>query len=77
MTFCVKRILLKNGDLITEREMSPNEHVFDGPTPVVGDIISMKFRGGRLNARVIWGNWSGREGLNPPDLIVPLRVEEI
>ena len=74
MAFWVKRILLKSGELLTERELSPDENRFDGPPPVVGDVLTVTCRGRTFGAKVIWGNWPEREH---GDALVPIRVEEI
>jgi hypothetical protein len=75
MPYQIKRILLKSGELITEHEPDRSIVVIDGPAPVVGDIVTADFRGRRFSAKVIWGNWQGRD--HSADEIVPLRVEEI
>lgn len=77
MTYRVKRIILKGGELVTERELREDENIFEGPAPVVGDIINVSCRGRQFEARVIWGNWPGREALHPKGTIIPLRVQEI
>jgi hypothetical protein len=77
MTCWVKRILLKDGSLITERELRPDENRFDGPTPVVGDTVKVTYRGRTFDAKVIWGNWPGRGESLEAGTTVPLRVEEI
>jgi len=75
MTYWVKRILLKTGELVTERELRRDENLFEGPAPVVGDKIVVTCRGREFEALVIWGNWPGRDA--QPGAIVPLRVEEV
>jgi hypothetical protein len=77
MTYWVKRILLKTGELITERELRPDENKFEGPAPVVGDKITVMCRGHTITAEVVSGNWPGREAKHPPGTIIPLRVVEI
>ena len=74
MAFWVKRIMLKSGELLTERELSPDENRFDGPPPVVGDVLTVTCQGRTFDARVVWGNWPGREH---GDTAVPIRVEEL
>ena len=74
MPFWVKRIRLKNGSLLTERELSPTENKFDGPPPVVGDVLTVTANGRSFEAKVVWGNWPGREHR---DAVVPIRVEEL
>ena len=74
MTYRVKRIKLKSGEAITERELREDENLFEGPIPIVGDKIAVTCRGRKFDARVVWGNWPERE---VGDAIVPLRVEEI
>ena len=75
MAFWVKRILLKSGELVTEHELRPDENYFEGVPPVVGDVIGVSCRGQHFKAKVIWGNWPGRNDLG--DGPVPLRVKEI
>jgi hypothetical protein len=75
MPFWVKRILLKSGEIVTERELRPDENFSPGEVPMIGDEILVTCRGRAFKARVVWGNF-GRKDI-PPDLVVPLRVEEI
>ncbi|APO51951.1 hypothetical protein LUI11_30840 [Bradyrhizobium diazoefficiens] len=77
MAYWVKRICLKSGELVTERELRVDENLFQGEAPVVGDTIKVMCRGRSFDARVIWGNWPGRNEGRPLDVVVPLRVEEI
>ena len=77
MTYWVKRIMLKTGEVVTERDLRHDENLFEGPAPVVGDKIVVVCRGRTFEARVIWGNWPGREVGREDATIVPLRVEEI
>jgi hypothetical protein len=76
MTYWVKRIMLKSGELVTERELRHDENFFPGPAPVVGDKMMVTCRGRKFEARVVWGNWPGR-GPYDEATVVPLRVEEI
>ena len=75
MPYWVKRIMLKTGELVTERELKPEENLSPGDAPVVGDEISVTCRGRTFQARVVWGNWPGR--VHGAETVVPLRVEEI
>jgi hypothetical protein len=77
MTYWVKRIKLKSGEIVTERELREDENLFEGPTPVVGDRITVTCRGRKFEARVIWGNWPGRESGGNEARTIPLRVEEM
>ena len=77
MPYWVKRILLKSGEIVTERELRQDENLFEGPVPVVGDKLMVTCRGRGFEAKVVWGNWQGRKSDRPADTIVPLRVEEI
>jgi hypothetical protein len=77
MTHWVKRILLKSGEIVTERELLPHENLFEGTVPVLGDTLTVSCRGRTFEAKVIWGSWPGRVGEYEPGTIVPLRVEEI
>lgn len=77
MTYWIKRIILKSGEIVTERELRQDENRFDGPAPVVGETVTVTCRGRTFESRVIWGNWPGRNDTRSPDLIVPLRVEEV
>jgi hypothetical protein len=76
MTYWVKRIILRDGEIVTERELRHDENLFEGPAPVVGDKMTVTCRGRKFEARVVWGNWPGRE-TNENAMIIPLRVEEI
>jgi hypothetical protein len=76
ITYYFKRIILKTGELITERHMTPDEVTcFEWPAPVVGDIVEVNFRGRTFKARVVWGHWRGR--VYEDGTKIPLRVEEI
>ena len=77
MKYWVKRIVLKSGEVVTERELLPTENLFEGKVPVVGDFLNVSCRWREFRARVIWGNWPGREASIPESAIVPLRVEEL
>jgi hypothetical protein len=77
MTYWIKRIRLKSGEIVTERELRPDENRFEGPAPVVGDKITVICRGRKFEARVIWGNWPEREINLEAGIVIPLRVEEI
>jgi hypothetical protein len=75
MPYWVKRIMLKSGELVTERELRPDENFSDGEPPVVGDEITISCRGRSFRAKVVWGNWP--KTMRYPNKVVPLRVEEI
>ena len=77
MKYWVKRIALKSGEVVTERELLLTENLFEGNVPVVGEILNVSCRGREFRARVIWGNWPGREASIPKSATVPLRVEEL
>jgi hypothetical protein len=73
--YWVNRILLKSGDLVTEKELGRDENYFRGAAPVVGDVINVRCRGRSFDAKVVWGNWPGRD--HAAKTVVPLRVEVI
>jgi hypothetical protein len=75
MAYWVKRIGLKSGETVTERELRRDENYSEGPAPVVGDEITVRCRGRSFRAKVVWGNWPERA--HGPNEVVPLRVEEI
>jgi len=83
MSFWVKRIRLKTGEVVTEKELGRDANFSKETAPVVGDEITVSCRGRKFQARVIWGNWpghdawAGHEAKRPVDPVVPLRVEEI
>ncbi|WP_157218726.1 hypothetical protein [Flavisphingomonas formosensis] len=75
MGYWVKRIALKDGEVVTERELREDENRFYGLAPVIGDLIEVTCRGRKFMAEVVWGNPPGRsisEGV-----VVPLRVSEV
>jgi hypothetical protein len=77
MPYWVKRIVLKDGEIVTERELEQNENLFeDDPALVVGDLLAVSCRGRTFEAKVVWGNWPGQDSHREPGTIVPLRVEE-
>ena len=73
----VKRIGLKTGEVVTERELRGDENLFEGPAPVVGDTLTVACRGRTFAARIVWGNGPGRNEGMAVDVIVPLRVVEL
>lgn len=75
MGFWIKRIALKSGEVVTEQELREDENRFDGPCPVVGDLVDVECRGRKFTATVVWGNWPDR--LHNGDAVVPLRVAEL
>ncbi|MGA7810753.1 hypothetical protein [Bradyrhizobium sp.] len=77
MPYWIKRILLKSGELVAEKELRHDENYFDGDAPVVGDVIRICCRDRVFDAKVIWGNWRRRDPGQDPKVIVPLRVQEI
>jgi hypothetical protein len=77
MAYWVKRIILKTGEVVTEKEFRPDENLSPGPAPYVGDELAVTCRGRTFKARVAWGNWDDGKIRNPNDEVVPLRVEEI
>ena len=76
MKYWVKRIMLKSGEVVTERELLPTENLFEGEPPVVGDTLKFCCRGREFTAKVVWGNWPGRV-YQLPHQVLPLRVEEV
>jgi hypothetical protein len=79
MPYWVKRIALKSGELVTERELRRDENRSTDAAPFVGDIMTVSCRGRTFRARVIWGNWPGSDQMG--NRIEPgvafLRVEEV
>jgi hypothetical protein len=73
----VRRIVLRSGDIVTEKELRSDENFFEGTPPVAGETITVVCRGRTFSAKVIWGNWRGRNETRDEGEIVPLRVEEI
>lgn len=77
MAYLVKRILLKNGELVPEAEVLAENNHSDDQSPVVGDEITVKCRGRTFRAKVVWGNWPKNIGIRDPNKPIPLRVEEV
>jgi hypothetical protein len=75
MGYWIKRIVLKTGEVVTEAELREDENRFDGPTPVVGDMVEVECRGRKFTAKVVSGNWLGR--VHAEGVVVPLRVYEL
>lgn len=75
MTYWVKRILLKTGELVTERELRADENLFEGLAPVAGERLKVRCRGREFEAIVLVGRFPDRP---EPDqaTIYPIRVEE-
>ena len=76
MSYWVKRILLKSGEIVTERELRSDENFFGGRAPVAGEKLTVTCRGRTFEARVVVGRFPER-----PDpeagTVYPIRVEEI
>ena len=77
MAYWIKRIVLKTGEIVTERELSPDQNHFEGEPPFVGDEITASCRGRSFKAKIIWGYWPKDKENYDPNKIIPLRVEEI
>jgi hypothetical protein len=75
MSYWVKRIALKDGEVVTEAELREDENRFDGAAPVVGDLIEVQCRGRKFMAEVVWGNWPDRT--HSDETVIPLRVTEV
>jgi hypothetical protein len=75
MAFWIKRIALKSGEVVTERELRRDENCSDGLPPVVGDVVTVTCRGRTMKAEVVWGNWPERRA--GPTEVVFLRVREL
>lgn len=75
MAYWVKRILLKSGELVTERELGTDANASSAEAPIVGDEITVTCRGRTFRAGVVWGNWPDRS--QDRSTVVQLRVEEI
>jgi len=76
MAYWVKRIVLKSGELVTERELRPDENVFEGRVPMAGDKLTVTCRGRKFRAKVLVGRFPGRP---EPEAgaVYPIRVQEI
>jgi hypothetical protein len=77
MAYWVKRIALRTGELVTEKELRPDENLSSDPAPVVGDELLVTCGGRTFKARVVWRNWDDGIVRNPNDHVVPLRVVEV
>lgn len=76
MTYWVKRILLKTGELVTERELRPDENLFEGQAPVAGERLKVTYRGREFEAVVVVGRFPDRP-IPTDEIIYPIRVKEI
>ncbi|MER8566442.1 hypothetical protein NKH85_14775 [Mesorhizobium sp. M0924] len=76
MPYRIKRILLKTGEILTERTLLGGGILVDEEAPVVGDIVETTVRGQPMKVEIIWGHWADRRSSNP-DMIVPLRAKEV
>ena len=75
MRYWIKRIALKSGEVVTEAELREDQNLFEGPVPVVGDVVEVECRGRKFQAEVVSGNWPDR--IHADDEVVPLRVAEL
>ena len=73
----MKRIALRTGEIVTERELRSDENLFDGPVPGMGDKIWVACRGRAFEAEVVWRPVGAdpNEGEEPP-LPIRLKVAE-
>jgi hypothetical protein len=76
MAYWVKRILLKTGELITERELRADENLFDGMAPIAGETLQVTFRGRSFVAEVVVGRFPDRPA-PIEEMVYPIRVREI
>jgi hypothetical protein len=76
MPYRIKRIILKSGELVTERTLPNGGILVDAEAPVVGDVVETVVHGQSTMAEIVWGNWADRRQRNP-DVIVPLRAKEL
>lgn len=76
MPYRIKRILLKTGELLTERTLPDGGILADAEAPVVGDVVETTVFGRPMKVEIVWGHWAGRRPHNP-DAIVPLRATEL
>ncbi len=76
MPYRIKRILLKTGEIVTERTLPGGGILVDGDAPVVGDVVETTVLGQPMKVEIIWGHWAERRQTNP-DVIVPLRAKEL
>jgi hypothetical protein len=74
MAYWVKRIMLKSGELITEKELRPDENRFEGEHPLLGEVITVACRGRCFKAEVVAGP---PRNANPPGTVILIRVQEI
>jgi len=77
MPYWVKRILLKSGQLLAERELPREDNLYQGPAPVVGDRIAVTHEGRVFDAVVVWGNWPGSNAKRDLSETPAIRVEEL
>jgi len=76
MPYRIKRILLKTGEIVTERTLPNGGILVDGEAPVVGDVVETIVRGQPMKVEIIWGHWADRRSRNPY-VVVPLRAKEL
>ena len=71
----VKRIALKDGEVVSEAELRKDENRFDGPATAVDDLIEVRCRGRAFVTTFIGESWPARD--HPAGMIIPLRVAEV
>lgn len=76
MKYWVSRMMLKDGKILTEKDMPQDANVFEGEVPKIGDVLEVSFAGRSIRARV--GHYSQRFD-NAPIMgsMYHVRVEEI
>lgn len=75
MAYRIRRVLLRSGQILKERDLDAVCPVVEGHPPGLGDTMTVSLFGRRVPVEVIWGDWAGRTG--DPVAVVPLRVKEV
>ncbi|MBW6421974.1 hypothetical protein KX729_11015 [Rhizobium sp. XQZ8] len=76
MRYQIQRLILKNGNLLKEKDLESECPVLEADiAPVVGDTMEVTAFGRHFPVEVVWGNWPGRE--HDPAFVIRLRVKEI
>ncbi|WP_044547840.1 hypothetical protein [Mesorhizobium japonicum] len=76
MPYIVQRIILKSGEIITERALPNGGTLVNADSPVVGDVLEISLNGKIMMIEIIWGRWAEHEDIDP-EHVFRLRAKEL
>jgi hypothetical protein len=76
MPYIVQRIILKSGELITEKALPNGGTLVNANSPVVGDVLEISVNGKTMMVEIIWGRWAEHTDIDPKH-VFRLRAREL